>query len=181
MGASGASRKTSSRHDKLRFRRRPCARDVAALSRLVTATGVFYAAELAIAREILEERLTHGRKSGYSFVFAERGGKLVGYTAWGPIPMTRGSFDLYWIAVDPRAQGSGVGQALLAETERDVARRGGGRIYIETSSRPTYARTRRFYERAGYTQVAELEDFYGPKDNKVMYCRVVPSARARLK
>ncbi len=160
----------------LTFRRRPYARDVAALARLVAATGVFYPTELAVAREILEERLARGTKSGYSFVFAERDGVLVGYTAWGPIPLTQKSYDLYWIAVDPDAQGGGVGQALLAETERDVARLGGGRIYIETSSRPAYERTRRFYVRAGYEEVARLEDFYADGDDKIMYRKVVPAA-----
>lgn len=177
MCADASDRKHAPKDAKLVFRRRPYARDVAALSRLVAATGVFYPTELAVAREILEERLAHGRKSGYSFVFAEQNGTLVGYTAWGPIPLTRGSYDLYWIAVDPAAQGAGVGQALLQETERDVAIRGGGRIYIETSSRPTYERTRRFYVRAGYDEVARLQEFYGPGDDKVMYCKVVAPAR----
>jgi len=181
MAARTGRRSTRARGAALEFRRRPCARDIPALARLVAATGVFNPTELAVAREILEERLAHGRSSGYSFVLAERDGTLVGYTAWGPIPLTRGSYDLYWIAVDPSAQGLGVGRALLAETERDVARHGGGRIYIETSGRPAYERTRRFYLAAGYAEVARLEDFYAVGDDKVIYRKVVPAAPRRGK
>ena len=76
--------------------------------------GVFYAEERAIALELLVERLRLGAKSGYSFFFAERRGELVGYCAWGAVPLTARSFDLYWIAVTPAAQGLGVGRELIA-------------------------------------------------------------------
>ncbi|HEX6999016.1 MAG TPA: GNAT family N-acetyltransferase [Gammaproteobacteria bacterium] len=161
------------RSARIVFRRRPAARDVEAVRRLVAATGVFHAEERAVAVELVRERLERGRRSGYEFIFAEAAGELVGYAAWGPIPLTRDGYDLYWIAVSPAHQGSGVGRALLEQTERDVARRGGGRLYIETSSRAAYERTRRFYRRAGYDEVARLPDFYAAGDDKVMYCKRV--------
>jgi len=161
----------------VRYRSRPRAADVAALRRLVAATGVFYRRERAIALELLVERLKRGRKSGYSFFFADRGAELVGYCAWGPVPLTERSYDLYWIAVAPSAQGQGLGQALMRLAERAVARRGGGNLYIETSSRRVYDRTRRFYRDARYAQVARLRDFYAPGDHKVMFCKVLRRAR----
>ncbi len=160
-----------------RYRSRPTAGDVAALRRLVAATRVFYARERAIALELLVERLKHGRKSGYSFCFADRGPELVGYCAWGRVPLTQRSYDLYWIAVAPAAQGQGLGRALLKLAERGVARRGGGNLYIETSSRRIYDRTRAFYREAGYAEVARLRDFYAPGDHKVMFCKVIRRRR----
>jgi len=144
-----------------------------ALRRLVAATRVFYPKERTIALELLQERLRLGPKSGYSFFFAERGGELVGYCAWGAVPLTRQSYDLYWIAVAPSCQGEGIGQELMALAERAVARRGGGGLYIETSSRDVYRRTRRFYRAAAYRQVARLPDFYAPGDHKVVFCKVI--------
>jgi ribosomal protein S18 acetylase RimI-like enzyme len=161
----------------VRYRSRPAAGDVAALRRLVAATRVFHRRERAIALELLIERLRHGRKSGYSFFFADRGPELVGYCAWGPVPLTERSYDLYWIAVAPAQQGRGLGQALLELAERAVARRGGGTLYIETSSRRVYDRTRRFYRAAGYAQVARLRNFYAPGDHKLMFCKVLPRRR----
>lgn len=156
-----------------RFRTSPRQSDLAAVRSLASAVGVFTKAEQRIAVELLEERLRAGRKSGYFFTFAEFDGVLVGYSAWGPIPMTTASYDLYWIVVDPAHQGSGLGRRLLELTEQAVQERGGGRLYIETSSRPHYRRTRRFYRQAGYRQVARLEDFYAPGDHKIMFCKAV--------
>jgi GNAT superfamily N-acetyltransferase len=158
---------------RVRYRARPAAADAPALRRLVAAAGVFHAEERAIARELLDERLRQGAGSGYSFVFAERHGQLVGYAAWGHVPLTRRSFDLYWIVVAPAAQGQGIGRSLLERVEGAVAGRGGGNLYIETSGRRAYDRTRRFYRHAGYAEVARLRDFYAPKDHKIMFCKVI--------
>jgi ribosomal protein S18 acetylase RimI-like enzyme len=162
---------------RVRYRSRPAAGDVAALRRLVAATGVFYRRERAIALELLVERLARGPKSGYSFFFADRGTELVGYCAWGPVPLTQRSYDLYWIAVTPAAEGQGIGRALMRLAERAVARQGGGNLYIETSSRPVYRRTRRFYRAAAYRQVARLRDFYATGDDKIMFCKVIRRRR----
>jgi ribosomal protein S18 acetylase RimI-like enzyme len=163
----------------LHFRTQPKAADAPALRRLVASTGVFYPQERAVALELLEARLSQGRKCGYSFLFAEQGAKLVGYAAWGRTPLTQRTFDLYWIAVAPAAQGRGVGSALLRAVEQVVAKRGGGNLIIETSSRPVYVRTRRFYREAGYRQVARLRDFYAPGDHKVMFCKVLAASKGR--
>lgn len=160
----------------LRIRSRATRADVPALRRLVAAAGVFHAHERAIALELLEERLVRGARSGYSFFFAERRGELLGYATWGRVPLTRRSYDLYWIVVAPSAQGEGVGRALLERVERAVAARGGGTLYIETSGRDAYARARRFYRRAGYRVAARLADFYAPGDHKVMFCKPVAAA-----
>lgn len=168
------------RADRVRYRSRPTSADLPALRRLVESTGVFYAEERAVALELLEVRLARGPKSGYAFLFAERRGELLGYAAWGNVPLTRRTFDLYWIVVAPAAQGQGIGRALLREVERTVGARGGGSLYIETSSRTAYARTRRFYREAGYEEVARLRDYYAPGDHKVMFCKTIqPRRRAR--
>jgi len=163
----------------VRYRKRPTAADLPALRRLVASTGVFYPKERAVALELLEARLAQGRKSGYSFFFAERGPELLGYAAWGQAPLTERAFDLYWIAVSPAAQGQGLGRALLERVEGAIAARGGGSLYIETSSRHVYARTRRFYLEAGYPRVARLLDFYAPGDHKMMFCKVIPALPSR--
>jgi D-alanine-D-alanine ligase len=156
---------------RLRFRSRARPTDLPALRRLVDSTGVFYREERAIAIELLEERLRRGARSGYEFFFAEQEGELVGYCAWGAVPLTKGSYDLYWIAVAPRAQGLGIGRRLMALAEGAVGRRGGGRLYIETSSRRAYSRTRRFYRAAKYRQAARLTDFYARGDHKIVFCK----------
>ena len=114
------------------------------------------------------------------FVFAEQDGRALGYTCYGPIALTAASYDLYWIAVDKNCQGQKIGQLLLAKSEELISSSGGRQIYIETSNRPQYAPTRKFYLRCGYRQEALLKDFYAPGDDKVIYVKhwlVVDSAK----
>jgi GNAT superfamily N-acetyltransferase len=139
--------------------------------RLVDSTGVFSPVEIDVAVELVDERLQQGEQSGYHFVFAEHEGRTVGYTCYGPIPLTAASFDLYWIAVDKSLHGMKIGRALLEKSEGFVRQIGGRKVYIETSNRHHYAPTRGFYLRCGYRQAALLEDFYAAGDDKVIYVK----------
>lgn len=154
--------KPAFRHDVL-----PADREV--IGRIVAATGFFRDDEIAVAVELIDERLARGEASGYFFVFAEVDGVTAGYACYGPIACTIGSYDLYWIAVDPAFQRHGLGRALVAEVERHAGAAGGRRMYIETSGKPQYLPTRSFYERCGYRIEAELGEFYGPDDDKIIF------------
>ncbi len=163
-------------HDKnrkLTFRQEVRPEDRGAVERLVRATGFFSEEEHLIAVELVDERLAKGEASGYSFLFAEGENRLLGYTCFGPIPGSLHSCDLYWIAVDPKAQGRGLGQELLAGSERLMAERGARRIYADTSSRPQYESTRAFYLACGYFQEALLADFYAPGDGKRIFVKIL--------
>ena len=54
-----------------------------------------------------------------------------------------------------------------------MLRRGGKRIYIETSSRPQYTPTLGFYASRGYELVTVLEDFYRRGDGKAIFLKVL--------
>ena len=62
----------------------------------------------------------------------------------------------------PAAQGQGLVRRCCGSRNEPWHARGGGNLYIETSSRQVYDRTRRFYRDAGYGQAARLRDFYAP-------------------
>ena len=51
-------------------------------------------------------------------------------------------------------------------------------MYVDTSTRPDYLPTRRFYERNGYTLAASLPDFYDTGDGKAIYCKVLEAGVA---
>jgi ribosomal protein S18 acetylase RimI-like enzyme len=145
--------------------------DPPALVALLARTGAFSAAELEVARELMDARLDKGEASGYRFAVADRGGAPAGYACWGPTPMTAATWDLYWIAADPSAHGAGVGRALLREAEADIARSGGRLVVIETSSRAPYARARAFYLRNGYALKVVFDHFYAEGDHKQVYIK----------
>src|SRR5213076_203372 len=141
----------------------------ARLELLTAATGLFRPDEVAIAVELLDDALAGDED--YRFLGAYADDRLVGYACWGPTPGTTGTFDLYWIVVDPARQGTGLGTALLRAVEERLTTDQGRLIVVETSSRADYAPTRAFYERRGYTQAALLPGYYAPGDDLVLYLK----------
>ena len=139
------------------------------VERLVAATGAFNPEEIAIARELVDERLRRGEASGYWFAMADAGDELAGYACFGPVPATVSSHHLYWIAVAPGWQRRGVATALLAGVVRRVRESGGERLYAETSTRAAYAATNAFYRDRGFRLVATLPDHFAPGDGKAIY------------
>ncbi len=145
--------------------------DVDAVGYLVESAGVFSESEKKLAVELVKERLEKGIESGYLFLFGETAGGLLGYACFGPIPCTADSYDLYWIVVSDACKGSGLAERLLEKTEGIISAEGGGKVYVETSMRDEYARSRRFYSKNGYRMEAVLEDFYAPDDHKAIFVK----------
>ena len=146
------------------------------IAELLVSTRVFAADEVEVALQLFDLGVADGSRGGaddahvpdYEFTGAFAGERLIGYACVGPTPATDGTFDLYWLAVDPAAQGKGVGRALVREVERELRARGGRLLLVETSSRPDYENTRAFYARCGYTEAARIRDFYAPADDRIM-------------
>jgi ribosomal protein S18 acetylase RimI-like enzyme len=158
---------------KPHFRQVICKEDIASIHGILSSTGFFYREEIEIGVELALDRLERGPESGYSFLFADVSGRVAGYTCFGEIPCTFGSFDLYWIAVHPDFQRKGIGEFLLKETEKLAVNMGCRRIYIETSARELYAPTQKFYKRCGYRKEAFLKDYYTPGDGKIIYVKAL--------
>ena len=157
--------------EELEWRADARADDVEAIRQLVAGTDMFSSDEVAIAAELLTERVARGLSSGYEFVVAEAAGRIVAYACYGATPGTDRRYDLYWIAVDRDLQGRGTGRLVHARVEEAIREAGGERIYADTSGRDKYAPTRRFYRALGYRKVAELADFYREGDSKVIYMK----------
>jgi GNAT superfamily N-acetyltransferase len=140
------------------------------------AVGVFREDEIPVALEVFDEAAREGGSASYIALGAELDGRLVGWICWGPTPCTLGTYDLYWMAVEPGLQGSGIGSALLGEMERRLA--GVARlIIIETTGRADYAGTRGFYQARGYRPAARIPDFYAPGDDQVVFVKSVSGER----
>lgn len=153
--------------ERVRFRRILDAADPERIRALVEATGVFTAEEVRVAGDLADTTL-NGTET-YRWLIAERGGELVGYTCFDRIPLASISFDLFWIAVAPSEQGTGLAHDLMRRTATFVKSKGGHSIYAETSSTDPYAKARAFYRKAGFVESARFEDFYKPGDGKVIF------------
>ena len=147
------------------------ARDRLAISLLLHSVRNFSAGEIEVALELVDEWLAKGESSDYICWVIEEEARVCGYVCIGPTPLTDGTFDLYWIAVDPTAQRRGYGQELTRLAEHEARARGGRLLLIETASHDAYAHTVRFYERSGYDLVSRIADFYKKGDDKLTFAK----------
>ena len=148
--------------------------DRSRINEIVVSSGNFNDVEILTALELVDESLEEGEKSGYIIVVIEWGKvhpKVHGFACYGPTSLTQGTYDLYWIAVDPAAQRKGCGRQMLKYVEDDVIKRGGRMLLIETSSQETYSATIRFYEKSGYKLVAQIKNFYRIGDDKLIFSK----------
>jgi len=151
-------------------------RDRARVAELLVSTAAFSRDEIDVALQLFDASVRDEGAAGaedahvadYEFTGAFDGDRLLGYACAGPTPATEGTFDLYWLAVDPTVQGKGIGTTLVRAVERELRDRGARMLLVETSSRPDYSNTRAFYARCGYTEAARIRDFYAPADDRIM-------------
>jgi GNAT superfamily N-acetyltransferase len=140
---------------------------------LLEGTRMFTPEEVGIALELLDAVLLRPDQKDYIVNVALLDGTVKGYYCVGPTPGTDGTFDLYWIAVDPMAQGQGIGTVLDRHAESLVRSLHGRLMIAETSSRPDYEPTRIFYLRRGYTELSRIASYYRPGDDLVVYGRYI--------
>lgn len=88
-----------------------------------------------------------------------------------------GESEFRMLAVDPSAQGRGVGTALLQRVLDDSGRR--GKAAVVCSSQPTMRAAHRIYERLGFTRAPERDWSPVPGVDLLVFARALPRDRAR--
>jgi ribosomal protein S18 acetylase RimI-like enzyme len=151
-----------------------CEEDRAPIAGLLRRTGLFGENEVAVALEVLDVYLFQEGQEDYRFFSAFSGGEVAGYVCFGLNSMTQGTFELYWIAVDPSSLRRGLGSDLLERAERESLLQGCRKMAVETSSRRDYAPALSFYRRHGYRVEARVPDFYAPGDDKLILVKDFP-------
>lgn len=145
--------------------------DRSEVDRILAATGMFTAAEIEVADELLDIFLHKPGQKDYQIDVACQGNRVCGYVCFGPTPATESTFDLYWIAVAPELQGHGIGKKLLHFAEQESQSQGGKLLIIETSSKELYRPTQAFYLNNGYQIEARIKDFYAAGDDRLIFTR----------
>ncbi len=152
-----------------------CARgeDEPAVLEIIERTGFFRPVEVDIAREVFSDSAEMKPGCTYQSYVAEADEAVAGWICFGATPCTLGTFDLYWLAVDPSFQRRGIGRDLVCYAEEEIRRQHGRLVVVETSGIQRYAPTRAFYERLGYVLAARIPEFYAPGDDKCVYLKPV--------
>jgi GNAT superfamily N-acetyltransferase len=82
----------------------------------------------------------------------------------------RGIFWLGWLYVHKDDQGDGYGKILLEHVVTEVKKRGGRKLYTDTSSWQLYhERAHRYYTELGLKREGILLDFYQKGEHRVIY------------
>lgn len=156
--------------------RRTGTSDAAPILRIAQAEPLFSKEDREVVEELLLEFL-EDPEGDYAFLTAVDAGKVVGFACYGPTPLTRGTYDLYWICVGKGHRRKGYGLALLRSVVRRIRHDGGRLITLDTSGRQDFASTRAFYERAGFQPTARVPNFYRHRDDLVIYTYAIPGRR----
>jgi len=146
--------------------------DCPILERLLSRISIFGKDDEVFAMELIYHALGQADQKDYSFFIAVNDDDCpVGYTCYGPTPLTEGTFDLYWIVVDPTFSGQGIGTILMTAVEEEIRKMKGRMIIIETSSGQHYALTHKFYLKNGYQLAETIQDFYREGEDRVTYTK----------
>jgi ribosomal protein S18 acetylase RimI-like enzyme len=146
--------------------------DRARLHSILISTRAFTEAEIDVAMELIDIVLKNPSQGDYKIqCTVDDLNRPTGYICYGPVPMTENTFDLYWVAVAPEFQGKGIGSKLIEVLEERVRILGGRMILADTSSIAAYEKTRTFYQRTGFREVARIPDYYSPGNDRITYCK----------
>lgn len=147
--------------------------DVETILNMAVVSGVFSSdAMMSLEDMAWDSAYGDGNKS-HTFLkstISESGvDKTVGFICFGPIPHWQGRFEMYGIAVDPEFQRLGIGSALIAEMNRQVARTKGKQVFLETGDDRLFEDARQFYEANGFIHEYRFFKQFIPVDGGVVY------------
>jgi ribosomal protein S18 acetylase RimI-like enzyme len=159
--------------EKPEVRVRPMMRkDRGMVADLVSSVENFNPAEKDCALELIDTYLDDEDQTDYRIGVAEdSASKVLAYACWGPVPLTQGTYDLYWIATHPVARGRGFGHALMEYVEKDLQKLGGRLLVAETSGKESYQNTINFYHRLNFQEASRIRDFYDVGDDRLIFIK----------
>jgi len=143
------------------------------IEKILVDTKNFNDEEIRVAMELIDICLNNVSQNDYEIFVDEESGELRGYVCIGPRPLTSGTYDLYWIAVNPEIQSKGVGSGLINYVEEYLKVKKARLILIETSGKASYEKERKFYEKNSYKELVNIKDFYNVGDSLVIYGKYI--------
>ena len=156
--------------------RRADSHDQAAVADLAVINNMFAVDELDGLTDAFVSAV-NGELDGHQwFVMTAQDGEVVAAAYLAPEPFADRLWNLYFIAVHPSEHGAGIGTALVAHLEdmlRDIGEAAARVLIVETSSTGHYEAARAFYEARGFVREAQIREFYGPGDHKVVFWKAL--------
>lgn len=145
--------------------------DTPSLIDVICNSGLFRPEDADSIQAMLEEY--HSRKD-------DEGRRMIAYVDdveisavayFSPKQFTDRVWELLMIAVAGSRQRQGVGSELLRAVEDSVRSLNGRLLLIETSDKSSFERTRLFYDKHGYAEVARIADYFTDGYGKVSFIK----------
>jgi len=147
--------------------------DSPALLAICGSMGLFPPEELSVIQKLFDDYHASTAASGHMAFACDVGGTPVGVAYVTPKEMTDRTWELLMIMVDATRQGEGVGSRMVSAVEDAVRATNGRMLIVETSSTPEFERTRQFYLKNGYAEVANVPDYYADGVGKTSFTKLL--------
>lgn len=136
---------------------------------IAVTTKAFRDNDLEILKEVIEDHQKEP-KSTYRVINEVINNKLVGFIVFGRVPLTKYSWDIYWLAVRSDLQGKGIGKRLIEGAEAFIkAKTPKAVVRIETSIKKEYSAAHGLYERMKFKEMGRVPNFYSCGDDLIIY------------
>lgn len=146
-------------------------KDTGAVAALCCSSGLFKPDELGAIEGMLDEYHSIKIHNGHSILAWDERGSLIGVVYFAPREFTDRVWELLMIAVDARRHREGIGSRMLLAVEEAVRTADCRLLLIETSSMSSFERTRLFYRKHGYSEVAHIPDYFTDGDGKASFTK----------
>ncbi len=146
--------------------------DSALYCKIAEQTGVFSVEDLFVLAGVFEDYF-HNPQTTYRMLEEYRNGALAGFVLFGHTPLTRSTWDLYWLIVDKKFQGSGIARILLGNLEKNIRVQNEVILRVETSNHAKYAPARSFYMNSGFTLAGIISHFYAPGEDLMIFSKII--------
>jgi ribosomal protein S18 acetylase RimI-like enzyme len=106
-------------------------------------------------------------------VVTAESGEVLGAAYFAPEMVSTNLWNTFFLAVKKEFHGQGVGKFLMRHIEYLAIHAGIRTLIVETSNQDAYAQARGFYTSLGYSKEAEIRNYYGEGDNKIVFWKSV--------
>lgn len=145
--------------------------DTPSLVALSGSSGLFKPEELGAIREMLDDYHATKAGNGHHIMAYEEGAKLLGVVYFTQREFADRVWELLMIAVDGDHHRQGIGSQMLLAVEESLRAMNGRLLLIETSDKLSFERTRQFYRKHGYSEVAHIPDYFSHGDGKASFIK----------
>ena len=142
--------------------------DIPGLHAVLDGTGLFPSEML---EDLLEPALSGASEA--MWLTAHLQGVAVGFCYCVPEALTTGTWNMLALGISPVHQGKGFGAQLVAAAEARLRADGRRVLIVDTSGTDSFVRTRAFYAKQGYDEVARIPDYWDAGDAKVTFFKAL--------